>query len=347
MKKERNFDFDFVRAIATILIVIIHFNAVYLYLPDPRPENAIFGINIFNIYIGSVGVSLFLILSGAVLMLVYHSSINLKEYTKKRFLSIYPMYWIAFIVAFCYLFFVNKGFNEGMPISRALLTLIGFDGYFAAILPTFYILGEWFLGIIILLYIIFPILRKAINSKPLLLGILVSAIYLLGMFTYNYNSNQFLFPKNQILFIRLPEFVFGMYFVKYREKIFNKKNIYFIISITILFMNRLLKPNIDVNLQATYIGISLFFVLIIFAGYIRNRIVRVICNLIAKYSFAIFLVHHIVILQMTSKFDMATISLKSSWILFLSCCIVTAILSYFLFVFHEQLTKAIKKTLAL
>ena len=52
MKKERLFYLDFVRAIATISIVITHFNARYLYLNPPMPQKAVITTTVANIYIG-------------------------------------------------------------------------------------------------------------------------------------------------------------------------------------------------------------------------------------------------------------------------------------------------------
>lgn len=64
-KKPRLFYLDWIRAIAAILIVVTHFNNPYL-------EPMRFFVNRpFGIYIGGLGVSLFLIISGAALMYNY------------------------------------------------------------------------------------------------------------------------------------------------------------------------------------------------------------------------------------------------------------------------------------
>ena len=67
MSKERLFYLDFVRAFATIVILLTHYNAIYLYAG--MPEKAVISTTVCNIYIGDFGVSLFLIISGAALML--------------------------------------------------------------------------------------------------------------------------------------------------------------------------------------------------------------------------------------------------------------------------------------
>ena len=75
MKKERIFYLDFVRAIAVILILMTHYNAVYLYVG--QPDKVFITAQIGNIYIGNFGVSLFFIISGAALMYVYDEKCEL------------------------------------------------------------------------------------------------------------------------------------------------------------------------------------------------------------------------------------------------------------------------------
>ena len=213
MDKQRILYLDFIRTIATISIVITHFNAIYVYSQNPHPEKAIIAINVFNIYFGSFGVALFFIISGAALMHVYENKFSIINFFKKRFFALYPMFWIAYLCAFFYYLFLNKGLPP-VPKVYFFLTIIGFDGYLAHLLPTFYILGEWFLGGIIILYLVFPVLLYLIKKVPLILGIAVLALYFFFMFHY-----PFSLEKTYFLFIRLPEFLFGMYFIKYIKQV--------------------------------------------------------------------------------------------------------------------------------
>ncbi|MEG1958059.1 MAG: acyltransferase family protein, partial [Lachnospiraceae bacterium] len=190
MKKERLFYLDFVRAIAAVAIILTHFNAVYLFMNNPMPEKSVITVSVSNIYIGSWGVSLFFIISGAALMYVYDEKCELKKFFQKRFLAIYPMFWIAYSCAFLYLFYVNKGVNNGAPKINMILTILGLDGYLAENIPTFYILGEWFLGAIIIMYLIFPLLRILINKFPVALAIGIIVLYIISIWKYNLPFNQ-------------------------------------------------------------------------------------------------------------------------------------------------------------
>ena len=101
MKKQRIFYLDFIRAIAVCLIVLTHFNAIYIYMWDEVAlQKVVFTWKIANLYIGDFGVSLFLIISGAALMYTYEEHLDIKEYYKKRFLSIFPMFWFAYFIVF-------------------------------------------------------------------------------------------------------------------------------------------------------------------------------------------------------------------------------------------------------
>lgn len=163
-KRKRLFYLDFVRAIAVILILLTHYNAGFVFgINPPQLDKCVLFEYPFGIYIGDLGVSLFLIISGAALMYVYNERIDLKTFYKKRFLAIYPMFWIAYIVAVL----PNLGnFSSlGIPKWRFVLTLIGMDGYLSEYGSGFYVLGEWFLGFIVLFYIIFPLLRYLLKKR--------------------------------------------------------------------------------------------------------------------------------------------------------------------------------------
>ena len=54
-----------------------------------------------------------------------------------------------------------------------ILSEIGMDKYFGYKLLTYGIVGEWFLGSIIIIYIIYPILLLVINKNILLINIIL------------------------------------------------------------------------------------------------------------------------------------------------------------------------------
>ena len=330
MKKERIFYLDFVRAIAVVLILMTHYNAVYLYAE--QPDKVFITAQIGNIYIGNFGVSLFFIISGAALMYVYDEKCELINFYKKRFLSIYPMFWIAYFIAFLYQFYVNKGIDLTVPKRNILLTFFGFDGYFAAVMPTFYILGEWFLGCIILIYIVFPLLRYFIRTHPVALAVVAMALYVIFLFIPSRLNPVEVVP------LRMPASLIGMYYIEYIKKI---KWPVALGALAVLVVNTIVAPQFDVTIQTTYIGISAFLVLAFISDYLDFAGVHRCCSVISKYSYAVFLVHHVIIMAMTATFDPTQISRFYSYLLFLACCVVIALFAKLLYELHGAVMKEI------
>lgn len=313
MKRERIFYLDFVRAIAVFLILLTHYNARYLfyYMTPEMPQNAILTLYPFNNYVGNLGVSLFFIISGAALLYVYKERCELKHFYQKRFMSIYPMFWIAYVIAFLIIFFnIKQMYHADVPKYDFLYTLLGMDGYLMGIVPTYYILGEWFLGFIILLYLIFPLLRKEYLSHPIRLCTFVILLYV----PFVVHSWFPQFGTAKILFVRLPEFVFGMLFL---DKIKKVKPWMLLVSVAILGLNMIIRPAFPESVQTTYIGIAFFMVLVFLANYLDRQPLRVICGSVSKYSYAVFLTHHFIIDQICDRFPMESLKRSERYLLFI------------------------------
>lgn len=333
MKKERLFYLDFVRAIAVISIIITHFNARYLYLSPPMPEKAVLTTTVSNIYIGSWGVSLFFIISGAALMYVYQERIEIKNFYRKRFLSIYPMFWIAYIIAFFYLFYTNKMIpGSGAPKINFIYTILGMDGMVAAYIPTYYILGEWFLGAIILMYILFPLLRIGVKKQPIMtfgISLLIYGLIIICIKDINVSI---------IILTRLPEILFGMLYAQSGKKINWKMAVS---AMIILVGNSIIKPSFPEAIQTTYVGIASFVLLVYLSYWFKFKICHYLCNIISKYSYAIFLVHHVIISEMMMTFDLTNISRGYSYVLFAVICLVIAVIAWGLYHFHAYIMSQI------
>ena len=212
--KKRLFYLDFVKAVACWAVFTIHFNAETSSMFTL--SNQIFPSHIFRgVYLGDFGVSLFFIASGVGL---YHSWSNsndhsLKKFYWKRATALYPMFWIAWIwAAVAYLFVFKKLSSASMAYFP--LTVVGMDGYLQGmglVSGKFYLVGEWFLGCILLMYLVAPFLLFLVTYRPLFtlcLSMAGSVICLLpGMPEF--------FTQDIWFLRRLPELVLGMLFAKY------------------------------------------------------------------------------------------------------------------------------------
>lgn len=335
--KKRCFYLDFIRALAVVIILVTHYNANFIYMgTDEALKKAIISTKIANIYIGDFGVALFLIISGAALMYTYQEKLDLKTFYKKRFLNLYPMFWIGYVVVFFYYFIKQGGFAQPVEKWKIILSIIGMDGYLGCITPTFYLIGEWFLGFIVIVYILFPLMRITLLKKPLLTIAVVMGLY--GYFMMFYHVP---FIKNIFLFIRLPEILFGMCFVKYIKDV---KWPVALASFLILLLNSVLKPTFDSSFQMTYIGIAAFLFLVWLSKFIEtNGIIKDICEVLSKYSYAIFLTHHVIILEFVSLQDLNSLTIVESYIFFLIICCVVMTFSYGLYHIHANIMNMIMR----
>lgn len=86
-----------------------------------------------------------------------------------------------------------------------------------------------------------------------------------------------------------------------------------------------------------YICRNLSFLVLVYLSYwIKVNVVKRICSVISKYSYAIFLVHHLVIAKMMSTFDLVNISRLHSYLLFCAVCIVIGFFAWALYRVHRS-----------
>lgn len=291
-KTNRIFELDFIRTLACIMIVIFHFRigekSIY-------PEN----ILLKNFSLGTLGVALFIILSGVSLYLS-DKNVTYFEFVKKRIKSIYPLiYLCTFLFAIVY-FFINPHLFDAVPTYRIIYTILGIDGLLLYKFATFNIVGEWYIGCIMIIYLIYPILKKCIDKKPKLTLITLMIIYLLSIRYYNLGLLMDRFPL-----IRLLDFSLGIYFARIiinKNHSDKRKLIAFILCLIVMIYTLFIKNNIFVIYNITLGGLSLFYVLYYLASFIKNDVVKRIINLISKKSYIIFLVHHQISNLLSFKF---------------------------------------------
>ena len=86
IKKQRLYNLDFIRAVAVVMILLTHYNANFIGFNGPVQLNKVILTAFpFNIYIGDLGVGLFLLISGASMYHVYvNKQLNLVSFAKKR-----------------------------------------------------------------------------------------------------------------------------------------------------------------------------------------------------------------------------------------------------------------------
>lgn len=190
MKSDRLFYLDCARAVAILLIIIAHYN-------DHIKTTVSSGLMFFDPKIASaIGISLFIILSGASLFVSSKNNFDILTFYKKRFFSIFPLFYTTYLFWFLMLTIL---FNEyPFPPDRNplsfIFTMLGLDGFLLYKIKTYYLLGEWFLGLIIIMYILFPAIRYLFKKNRMITIIVSIIISFLTYYFYNLDMAIIRFP---------------------------------------------------------------------------------------------------------------------------------------------------------
>jgi len=208
----RLFFVDSLRVIGITLIIIHHLQDYggrtylpWLYFSFDYPA--------FHIDFGSIGVWLFIFASGASLALRNYSFGSLKNIGKFygiRLLRIYPIYWVAVVFSLLII-----------PVT-SILTFSAYVRWFSGF-QVFFITDNswqqinssyWFIGLIISLYLLFPIVYSAIKRHPHVSLLSLFLIYIAAkVITWNYFS-QFTGVTDWFPLCQIFEFGLGIYLVQ-------------------------------------------------------------------------------------------------------------------------------------
>ena len=165
--RTRDIGYDFIRCTAMMLIVVYHFVTSF----DTTlvgGESIIFYKQLMcrhALSFGAIGVCLFFMLSGAVLLMTSKDNIKLKDFYKKRLLKISIPQWISFTISLVAIYTIDKNILHtnvfGIIISFLGLNYCGKPWNHLGIHSTPWITGEWFTAVIIYLYLLFPLLKSS------------------------------------------------------------------------------------------------------------------------------------------------------------------------------------------
>ena len=269
---------------------------------------------------GSPFVALFFMLSGGALLYNWEDRLTtvrgkggVLDFYKKRWLSIFPIFYVAWFIMYM-VNVISFGwlFNWGGPYRKLWLTFFGIDGYFMYRGLNYYTVGEWFLGAIVMLYLLYPLLQWCLKKIPK-----ITTVILVLLFAFNVvrRGIPFLAPYNQWVIISdnihmftciLP-FWTGMLFIKAGRKIINRVS--FIVSLAAaIVLNFVPIPFIGVMMDTYLLSVCYYFIFSGISVWIDGRrekrepkVYDAVIGFFSKYSFAFFLVHHVIIQKIMSN----------------------------------------------
>lgn len=217
-------------------------------------------------------------------------------------------------------------------------TILGMDGYFSyRVQPNYYILGEWFLGAIIFLYILYPIFLKLIK-KPVFCSVCFVMLYIWQVLTPIFKINDYC----NLIYCGLG-FWMGMLFMKNYRIIEENKKILCAISFMLVFVLIFIKLPVKANFVIHIVGMGMF-ILLFFGGEIilkRSRRMNLIFSKISMISYAIFLIHHVILYKLLARFLNLNI-ITTIALLFVSF-VVSFVAAYIIYFINKKITLLVKR----
>ena len=317
MTIKRDFGYDFVRFFAMMLILIHHLFTTFReqgYAVSPILKNIVAR---GSIGIGGVGVALFFILSGALLIKRYKDQFILSEFFYKRFMRIEIPQWIGFICAFA-LMYCLRPYIVNTDFLGIAISFLGLN-YSAELwnhlnIRVVWVIGEWFTAVIIVCYALFPLLRKLFLEYRLIVTIFLSAIFLanLKFEILTYGHGWFSITNG------LMCFWCGMLFEEYQSYI--TKNI---LKLDYLFLLAFIYFNPVTIFGFRYLACFVFSLALFIALY-QIKHSNVITQYVCQYNYELYLVHHrIYILLLPALLNKTSngmqLLIASIFVLFLTC----------------------------
>ncbi|MFX1695361.1 acyltransferase family protein [Paraburkholderia sp. A1RO-1] len=306
---KRLFFLDFIRALSVLMIILYHFDIQLL--GQAASAHTVAGFVWFNQAVGDLGVTLFIMISGIALMTSASGQFSVAEFYKKRILAIFPSYWITYVAVGCVLFLI-RGFWVGDDQHwKIILTATGFDGLTLYRGANYYLIGEWFIGFILCMYLMFPLLRRGVLERPLVTWLSAIALFFV---LHRYYDLIFTLNENRNPLVRLPEFLFGLCFLRY---VMPMHRYALGISVVALALFSFWAPPIPMQLYGVLLGIAVFCALSYIAEKVAFPVIFVrYVEAVSRYSFLAFLLHHQIIYVLLPHFNAAALTPVEVYVLF-------------------------------
>ncbi|MBO5551169.1 MAG: acyltransferase [Lachnospiraceae bacterium] len=343
MTRERRNEFDLIRAVSTVWIVLFHYS--FAFVQYSVGGEHIYVMSHANGTWGALFVALFFMLSGASLYYNWGGRLtSLKgkggvlDFYKKRWLAIFPMFYIAWFI--CYIKNViefDRLWNWGGDVRLLLYTFFGMDGYFMYRGINYYTVGEWFLGAIIMLYILYPLLQWCIKKTPYIATLVITLLFSLNVgrrlipALAAYNA-RVMISDNINLITCLMSFWIGMLLIKADREPVKKRYAIpaFIIGVLIMLIPMPVSTLILTPILSVCFYIVLSFISVSLDKLRGRRSLRVydgIVGFFSRYSFAIFLVHHVTVQDMMELYAGRELNYPMSILYFLLCLALISLLA--------------------
>ena len=292
------FSIDVIRVLAFVGIFVFHFLDIQrMQNPAVRSE-CIWG----KFSLSYVCVALFFMISGFGLMKGEEEKFSAKEFYLRRLIRILIPYFICNIFYIIFLGIKIRGFPVPRSISvlDLFFWLTGFSAYLNLYGASFFTfgLGEWFLGALILMYLLFPILRIAVNRLKWKFLLIYAAFYIIWVWIYPIPV-----PIYTDLLAKLLPFILGMYLkicpIK-RQSAFAAGSI---LVLLLSFFPIFVLDKLEIEYFVTIDAAAIFIILLPLNRIVReNQSISKFFHKAAALEYGMFLCHHAVIWETACLF---------------------------------------------
>lgn len=295
---------DLVRVIAIVCVLICH--SVELLYGEADLNNFAFRVYIFICFaFGRLGVPLFLMITGYLLLDRHYDEAVIKRFWTKKWLNLLACTGIWFLIYEVFLFATGRGTADPVKLIQELVITKNID------LPQ-----TWYMGMILAVYILIPFVAIAINSvdkKLLLFPFIIFFVYEFGRETLD-SFIEFIKPEYMMNTQFVSGFsggVWGIYVVTgylLKKGILKKINniiliMGLLVSLVVLFVFMMTQTFFG-TISSLYVWYDNIFV---FTGSLMlfellSRIPDLkgtgykLIRFVAKYTFPVFLTHSMIMI---------------------------------------------------
>lgn len=317
MSNVRKYYLDFLRIFSCILIVMVHVSANQFEVVSPRT----FDWQIMNFYdcLGILGVPLFVMISGALLLDSSHNLPTIKLLKKAGKLAFLYFFWLGIYNFITYLgshaSFTFPSFKQEVLLN----SLLGKGIYHL-----------WFLPMLIALYLIIPLLKPIVSSKEsckyFLILYFIIALFFPTIFKYDFPYRTILmsiYEKTPFVMFTgyIGYFILGYYLAHHTGTLSKKSSfllfglggLSFIITVFLCGYDGYVKNHASTIMNDPFTVFSFFSCMAVFLAFKQ----LFICSEIIKHtlfwtelsglSFGVYLLHPLLIWQM-DKLNITTMS---------------------------------------
>ena len=291
---KREISIDILRIVAIALIFCFHFCCTFGFDSNPMYGYANGGW-------GAVGTTIFYIISGYTLSMKYKDisgKENVCNFYRKRFRAMFPSLWLIFLIGYLVNAISLAGFEYGGSPIRLIYSILGIDGYVNMLgYPSYYVTGEWYTAVILVIYLIFPVLAYLFRKCRICMVAAVAVLYTTNIMFWSDRIS----PDASVI-TGVAMFTVGMLLQHYSDSL--RKSLWPVPLCAVIGLVIVFVPLPYYRYQLPYknlLAVCIFILVYILAHTIESRmgrpdgiVVRLI-NMFASMTLEIYLLHHFVL----------------------------------------------------